>query len=221
MEKTKIYSIYTDEASELKEIFLRSIQDDWNINLKNFGQTNGNGNWGTPEFGQLMRKRIYYIISIIKENWYDVIVWADIDIQFFRKCSKLIEQAIDGMDILFQSENWPEKEVNAGFIVIRCNEKTLSFFETVWQKDLEKLEFFDQSAMNEILKENKIGLRWDILPSQFWARSHHDAPPKDIVLHHANCTNPVIRNGKEIGSIELKLEQYKNIRKYVLSNNLK
>lgn len=219
MKKIKLFSIYTEETIELKDIFLRSIQDDWELNLVYWGKNGENGNWGTQSFGKLIRSKLRFIIDTIEKNWDDIIIISDIDIQFFRKCTKIIEKQIKGYDILFQSENWPEKNINAGFMVIRCNKRSLGFYKAVYDKDIEKLKFFEQSAMNEILQENKQDLRWNILPAQFWAMSHQKKPPIDIVLHHANCTAPTIRNGKRIGSIELKLEQYYMIRKYVLINN--
>lgn len=218
MGKMRLYTIYTKEAIELKNIFLRSIQDDWEVNIINLEEIGEGGNWGTPGFGKLMRKRIGYMIEIIEENLGDIIIWSDIDIQFFRKCSSLIVQSIDKNDIVFQSECWPKKEINAGFIVIRCTQKTLSFFKSVLTFKLEELKFFEQSAMNLLLSENELDLMWDVLPAQFWAMSHSNYPPKDVVLHHANCTSPIMRNGKKIGSMELKLEQYKKVRKYVITN---
>jgi hypothetical protein len=218
MKRLKLYSIYTKEAVELKNIFLRSIQDDWEINICYLSDVDVDGNWGTKEFGKLMRKRIKYIIEIIEKNWSYIVIWSDIDIQFFRGCSSLMMKAIAKNDIVFQSECWPSKEINAGFIVMRCNQKTLLFFKSVLLFNLEKLKYFDQSAMNQILSENSIDIKWDILPPQFWAMSHRTLPPKDIVLHHANCTSPITRDGKTIGSVELKLEQYKEIRKFVIAN---
>lgn len=190
MKKIKLYSIYTEEAYELKDIFLKSIQDDWEINLSFWGKNGEDGNWGTKSFGKLIRRKVEFIVEIIEKNLNNIIIFSDIDIQFFRKCTDIIEQAIEKNDILFQSENWPEKNINAGFIVIRCNQRSLTFFKTVLKKDFEKLRFFEQSAMNEILNDNRININWDVLPAQFWAMSFRTPPPFDIVLHHANCTAP-------------------------------
>ena len=219
MKKLKLYSIYTKETRALKDIFIRSIQDDWELNIGCINEVDVDGNFGTLEFGQLMRKRIEYLTTIIKENWNDIIIWSDIDIQFFRGCSRLLMDTIDEYDLVFQSEHWPSKEINAGFIVIRCNQKTFLFFKSVLQFKLESLKYFDQSAMNQILSKNTLNLKWDILPPQFWAMSHDTLPPKNIVLHHANCTNPIVKDGKKIGSIAQKLEQFKKVRKYVIANS--
>jgi hypothetical protein len=212
----KIYTIYTDEIECLKDIFVKSMKDDWETVFLYWDTIDEKeGDFGTPGFITHMRQRVETVRTIIKKNWGDIIIWSDIDIQFFRKCSKLIEKAMVGKDIVFQSESWPKKEVNGGFIVIRCNEKSLLLYETVLKTDFEKLPYFEQTAMNEILTENKIGIRWGILPRPFWAMSCHYDPPVDIALHHANCTFPRIVKGKTIGSLEQKLSQFKRVRRYV------
>ncbi len=215
MNRMKLYSIYTEESRKLKDIFINTIQDDWEINLVFWGKTGEDGNWGTESFGKLMRRKIEFIIDTVERNWNDIIIFSDIDIQFFRKCNNLIETAMENNDILFQAEHWPEKKINAGFIVTRCNQRTLDFFKSVSDLKLENLEFFEQSAMTEVLNRKAVDLKWDILPSQFWAMSHSNKPPRDIVLHHANCTSPTVRDGKTISSMELKLEQYKTINEYL------
>lgn len=215
--KIKLYSIYTEETVELKDIFMRSLQDDWEVNLVYWGKAGEDGNWGTKSFGKLMRRKIEFLIDNVEKNWGDVIIFSDIDIQFFGECNRLIEVAIQNNDVLFQSEYWPGKNINAGFIVTSCNHRALNFFKSVAGLKLEGLKFFEQSAMNELLKNDSIDLRWDVLPSQFWARSQGDKPPLDIVLHHANCTIPSVKDGKKIGSMDLKLEQYKMVREYLLT----
>ena len=217
MEKIKLYSIYTDETRILRDIFLKSIKDDWEIDISYWGKVGeGEGDTWTPGWYEILEKRISFLIDKIKENWNEIIIWADIDIQFFGKCSRLINKRIIDKDILFLSEHWPKKEINGGFIVMRCNPKTLLFFESVLQSDIENLKYGDQSAMNNILRENIIDIKWDILPRQFWARSHSVNPPIDIVLHHANCTMPLVENDKKIGSMELKIKQLQRIKEYIV-----
>jgi len=215
MKKIKLYSIYTDEAAALKDIFLDTLQDDWELHISHWGKAGQDGDWGTPAFVELVKKKVAYIIETIKENTDDIIIWSDIDIQFFGKCSDTILKSLSGNDIVFQAERWPAKEINAGFMAIRCNEKTLLFFETVLNFEIEKLRFFEQTAINKILKEQTVDLDWDVLPNQIWAPSHGGFPPSDILLHHANCTEPRIINGKRMGSIERKIMQFKGIRKHL------
>jgi len=217
----KIFSIYTDEVEEIKRVFLDSIQDDWEVHIEYFGQAGeGKGDFQSQGWFSILKRKLNFLIGKIEENLGDVIIWSDLDIQFFAECTPLIRQAIAGKDIVFQAERWPKKEeVNVGFAVIRCNERTLALYRTASQLDLEKLPLGDQTAINDILAKNEFDIKWDILPNQFWAMSHYmydnSAPPSDVVLHHANCTVPQAVNGKHIGSIELKLQQLNLVKGYI------
>lgn len=220
MSKTKLYAVYTDEVKGLKDIFQASIKDDWDVELIYFGKAGeGDGDFKSPGWDYIVRKKNEFQIRTIKENWGRVIIWSDIDIQFHAKCSDLINIALSGKDVVYQAEHWSKKEANVGFAAIRCNEKTLELYTSVLQYDLKSLPFSDQSAINDILSKNRIGIEWDVLPNQFYAMSHYmfnkATPPPDVVLHHANCTFPGIIDGKKVGSVELKIQQFELAKKYI------
>jgi hypothetical protein len=211
-----LYSIYTEEEAVLKDIFVKSIKDPWQVNTIYWGRLGGNvQDWGTDAFVKLMRRRIEFLVETIQKEMGHVIIWSDIDIQFFGPCSAAIEKTLKDNDLLFLAEHWPKKEINAGFVVIRCNEKTQAFYEAVLKMDFEKLPYHDQSAVNQLLMQKTIDLKWDILPHQFWAKSHGGPAPKDILVHHANTTFPCVRDGKKISSLELKLEQLAEVKGFV------
>lgn len=213
----KLYAIYTDETKELRDIFINSIQDDWDIDVRHWGKVGeGGGDTCTKGWYDILRRKIEFFVEKIREDFDKTIIMSDIDIQFFGRCTDLINKVMLGNDIVFQAEHWPQREINCGFVVLRCNEKTLRFYESVLQYDLESLPLGDQSAMNDLLKENRLNVKWDVLPGQFWAMSHPCPPPPDIVLHHANCTFPVVEGGRTIGSIELKLKQLEMVRIYLM-----
>lgn len=212
MKRIKIYSFYSDEENAIKDIFLKSLRDDWDLDIRH--QPEG-GEWGTPHFSRLMRKKIDSLIGWIKENWGDIIIWSDIDVQFFSRCKELIMDALANNDIVFLAEHWPKKEINSGFMAMRCNQNTLALFEAVAKADFEKFKFHEQSALNNILNDPTMNIKWEILPEQFWAKSHGGQPPRGIVLHHANCTTAFRKNGRIISSVELKIRQLKRIKRFV------
>lgn len=213
MAKLKVYSVYTDETAVLKDIFLNSVKDDWDISMKYWEPVGNDGDFGSPGFIKLLRHKMEYLIDLIQENSGNIIIWSDVDIQFFNPCNPLINKCMADNDILFQSELWPEKIINSGFMVIRCNASTSKLFEHASKEKMEEMKHVDQTAINNVLKGNCVNIKWDILPQQFWAMSHRTAPPKDIVIHHANCTTPIVRGGKKVGSIQLKLKQMEMVRK--------
>jgi len=222
MRKLKLYSIYTDEMKEVKNIFENSIKDDWDVHIEYWGKGGeGNGDFLSESWRTVVHRKVQFLVAKIKENWGDIIIWSDIDVQFFSKGTHLIQRAIAGKDIVYQAEHWPEKEVNVGFGVIRCNERSLALYNGISSYDIDQLAVADQTAINDMLAKRSVDIKWDVLPNQFWAMSHYlynnTMPPADVVLHHANCTAPQVINSKNIGSVELKMQQFDLIKKYVFS----
>ncbi|MDE2027460.1 MAG: hypothetical protein KGK03_11205 [Candidatus Omnitrophica bacterium] len=212
-----LYAIYTEEVVVLKDNFIKSIKDPWGINIVYWGDMGRVGDWGTGEFAKLLRRKVKFMIETIKMKMGDTIIWSDIDIQFFRPCTQAIEKIMADKDFLFLAEHWPRKEVNVGFIVIRCNPRTLAFYEAVERMDFESMPYLDQSAVNKLLQDRSQEISWDILPYQFWSKSIGGPPPRDILLHHANVTFPGVVNGRPVSSLEQKFEQFDQIRNFIHS----
>ncbi len=214
----KLYAVYSEENAALKDIFVKGLKDPWGIELVYWGRA-GEGeqdlDFGTQGFGRLMRRKIDFTVEMIKKEQGNMVIWSDLDIQFFGPCTTAIEKAIAAKDIVFLAEHWPQKEVNVGFIVLHCNAKTLAFYEAVSAMNFEAMPYYDQSAVNQLLRESSVDLSWDILPYQFWSKSVGGTPPRDILLHHANTTFPAIKEGRRVSSLELKLEQMARIREFV------
>ncbi|MFH2069013.1 MAG: putative nucleotide-diphospho-sugar transferase [Candidatus Omnitrophota bacterium] len=217
----KLYAVYTDGAAILKDDwFLKSLQDDWELNILQVGATEKKyGDFSTPGFKDVVKKKTALILDSIKDNFGDVIIWSDLDIQFFGKCSDTIEYSIKEKDVVFQSERGGGGEVNAGFMAIRCNRKTIEFWQAVLKRvnssEWNQPEVNDQSIINGLLRKKSGDIEYDIFPNCFWAKSHPGKPPRDILLHHANCTAPRLKKGRLTGSMELKIEQLSEIRRLV------
>ena len=217
----KLYAVYTDGAEILRdEWFLKSLQDDWELNILRV-EISGEkyGDFSTPGFKDSVKKKTGLILNSIKDNFGDVIIWSDLDIQFFGKCSDTIEDSIKEKDVVFQSELGGAGEVNVGFMAIRCNQKTLEFWQAVLKRvnspEWNQPAINDQSIINDLLQKESGDIKYDVFPSRFWAKSHPGKPPRDILLHHANCTAPRLKKGRLTGSMELKIEQLSEIRRLV------
>jgi len=187
----KVFGVFSEENKQLKDDwFLETLADDFELNFKNLGSSGGKDAGFSSDFWfSALRQRHEYICQAIRDNWGEIILCADMDIQFFGPCLPIIRASISEKDIVFQSERWPPTgEVNAGFVAIRCNDKTFDFYNRIALMEFEKMPLGDQSAINELLQEKSTNLRWGVFPAQIWARSHGCIPPDDIVVHHANCT---------------------------------
>jgi len=100
----KLFSIYTDQTIVFKDKwFLRTLQDDWELNLVYIKDASkGNSDYLSEEWYYCIKTKIEILIEAIKNNWNDIIIWADIDIQFSRKCTGIIERSIPRKDIVFK-----------------------------------------------------------------------------------------------------------------------
>lgn len=202
--KLKLYGIYTSNMVELKTVFIDSLQDDWELNIIKLKQ---------KKFNNIMKKKIELMIRSIKENMGNIIIWSDLDIRFYGKCDTILKKEIKGNDICFMNEG--SEYINSGFIVIRCNKKTLDFYKRILKMDIKSFEIAEQTATNILLKVNDHNLRWKKLPKEIWAFSNGSVPPENILVHHANCTYMKDGSGNLKNSIEAKIEQLEAVKKYV------
>lgn len=162
--------------------------------------------WQTGVTAKL-RWALEYIDSHPTETTF---ILSDVDIQFFPNFSfvalrELLDQS--GVDVLFQKESRsPDSfEVNTGFYVARS---------TAWVRDLlvRAIELCDrsevkndQTALNELLANESLGVKWGFLPFDYYARSQGFPPSRTILLHHANFS----------GSIPEKIAALRRVRRYV------
>jgi len=212
----KLYVVYDDGSKTLKDKwFLRYIRDEWEINITHIDLPGpAYSSFLTNRWKEIVRRKNETILKSIKDNLGAVIVWTDIDIQFFGECVPAINELIAGNDFLFQSEHGDINEVNIGFMVIRCSDESYNFWKTVMERVA--AGEWDQAAVNDMLRKGTARIRYNILPSKFWATSHHNAPPADIVLHHANDTPARLKGGRLKSSIELKLDDMRGVRRQVM-----
>ncbi len=207
----KIFSFYTNSHRALKDIFISSLRDRYEIIIECIDGVetaekklkDGKHIGGGIEIWLYKTKKV---ISAIRDNFGKNIIFADIDIKFFKRTESSILKHIGEFDILFQSDVFGTKAVNIGFMVIKCNHKTLFFFERVLAK-IENQGIWDQRVVCSMLessqlRENNSGfiaedeLLWNHLPLNFlpW----HMVSSKYILLSFQNLLTLVRLNFKKI-----------------------
>ncbi len=216
MKKIKLI-VASNPESPLIKTFLDSIKDDWDIQLIKQGvPTDINSN----EFHKTIRNQYKQGVDYIRNNPGELLILSDIDIQFFRKATLTILECMGDKDIMWLSQRFPwDGKINAGFIVIRCNEKTLKFFNEVltlgWAKNTG-----DQGCIQKLLEDKFIDnfipdLKYGILPIQFWLKRYSNGiPPKDIIMHHA-VQEAGDAGTKQESRLKLKLDQLTEIKALV------
>ena len=203
MQRTKLFAISSPETADLERIFLGSLKDDWDVEIvrqPSFG--GGNGDFRSESYFNALNFKVRSTLDLICKNLGRTIILSDIDIEFFRKCDAIIRAGLRSHDVLFQSEYWPSNgTINSGFVVIRCNERTLSFWEKVNSYSVKDFPLGDQSIINMLLRDSRCQLSWGMLPNAIYAQSHHFWP-LSIALYHANCTNGTASINRKIRQLE-------------------
>jgi len=148
------------------------------------------------------------IIEAIKENLGEVILFCDVDIQFFKPVKDVLQKAIEGKDIVCQLDD-PGGNLCTGFFVMRCSDKTLKLWEDV--REAAKKEKRDQMAFNRFLRERE-DIKYGTLPRTYfgggtflnkvWKPGKPLYVPLGATMHHANWVH---QNG-------VKIEQLKYVR---------
>lgn len=151
----KLFSLYTHHHKTFRdEWFLPSLKDSFDLNIIEY-QLDEEGKIGNETFKKAMVYKVSTIIDAIKNNINNIIIYSDIDVQFFRSFEKYITENIYNFDLLIQRDS-PYGVFCAGFMVINCNQNTLSLFTRIKTLMLERNTHDDQQILNELLFYNII-----------------------------------------------------------------
>ncbi len=156
----------------------------------------------------------------VEDNMGDIIVCADVDIQFLRNCKKFLSSALGDHDIAFQ-QNKKGGPICSGFFVCRCSLKTHNFFDIV-SKRLKKImhepgggeQYQMQKLLSEKWYENHLSVLklshdriWN--PGANYEELNEIFVPEEIMIHHSNWTE----------GLNNKLEQLEYVKSIVVQRN--
>lgn len=177
MEPIHIY-IHSDAHYEplLNEWFLPTFQDfdepDVTVDVV----------WSNPKlkgYADKIREKNHCILESLRRHRDEIVIWPDVDIQFFRPIIPTIREAIKGNNAVFMRES-NRVSVHCGFKVLRCNHKMEKTWEAIVKAGKPRRE---SSTIRRHLVRNKVRPR--ILPNLFWTVSLGRFNPKQVLLHHA------------------------------------
>lgn len=187
-----LYCCYTEAHAVLfREYFVPSLTNNVIVHALRIDLA-GPGDFLSTEFLDCIRRKIDLIIGSIDSHPGEIIIWSDIDIVLFGDIEqdiRAIFQQRPDLDMAFQREGFHTKDVNSGFIAMRCNASTKRFFEKVKETMLANPEKNEQPVANELLSGDEHLVTWDYLPLVYMARSHGWPPAYGpLKIYHANCT---------------------------------
>ncbi len=189
-EKIALYTFYNSAFENLKDRFLSTIQDDYDIHCMRCDFDTG----GQPidKAVEMFIARGNIINQAISENIGKTIILADIDIQFFGKTEPIVRKAAETNRMTFQKgEPSSNRSKNMGFIALRCDEQVLGFWKDVLE-EIKASERWEEVIVNEMLEKRK-DIEYGLFPDEIWTPLI-PTRPEGIVLHHAICAGVTERD---------------------------
>jgi hypothetical protein len=208
----KIFCCHTPSHNKLYyDDFLPTIPPGFTVQSEVIAMF-GEGHYTSPQFVPCVGKKVDLILQSLRDNAGSVIIWSDVDIQFYRLTPQLAMTELGEGDIAFQAAGVPADEINSGFFICRCNERVIKFFEEVKRRlQNEFAGEIEERVINKLLPTlSERDLSWCQLPRSFYARSNYWPPPRDLVLYHANSTpgtNGLVTKHRQLREVAL-LQRY-------------
>jgi len=190
----KLVAVYTGSHERLvNDWFLPSLQDDYELQLHRC-DVRGTGSFRAPDWTAAVQHKCRRIVEAIRDNPGEVIVYSDVDVQFFAPTRERILDAMYGRDIACQLDA-PNGQACTGFFAVRANEATLALWREV-ERCIPR-EGRDQPAFNRLLRASG-AIRFGYLPLEFfgagtfhrrkWRPGNRLYVPAQPVMFHANWT---------------------------------
>ena len=123
-ERIPIYAVITPSHRVLyEEFFLPSLnQDDFELHALDLEQE-GKGEFLADDFKQCILFKVEQIIASIKRHQQEIIVWSDVDIQFFGLTANKMLAPFKNDKLLFAVQRLARgrNDVCGGFYALKCN----------------------------------------------------------------------------------------------------
>ena len=205
----KLYAVVTPSHRPLYErFFLPSLDTNAFEFLPCLLEQDGAGAFLADDFKSCIRFKLEKVLESIKQNPGAIVVWSDIDMQFFGLQPAHILAYFD-RETDFVAQRWTltSHEICSGFYAIRSSSKMYDFFVEVSDLTRGKAGGADQDAINMALKASPIRLQWRFFGPEFYSRRHGIRIPPNALLHHATCVVPKDHVNQKI-SLLAKLQNF-------------
>lgn len=211
----KWFFFYDRNFRPLRDNMVSSLQDQFEVcedYIEDLKVLKGRAGGGIPTYLYKAQK-IKDALESVAEG--EVVLFTDVDIQFFAPIQAVVEESINDLDLVLQRE-FEDIGVNIGVIAMRNVSSTRAFWSHV-HEEISRTQALDQRVVNNALYSElamlEFGLTWGRFPMKLWASSMAGSGvlPDEMLLHHANFT--IERSTSFDPSV--KLGQMANVRSYV------
>lgn len=185
-------------------IFLPTLRDPWEL-IEIRVEVPGNGDFRSDGFYEAVAVRTRRYVELVRRFAGEIIVFSDVDIQWFQPVQADLLREMEDLDMVFQRDHATKRKVNVGFFALRANARSLDLL--IRTADAAERRLSDQNFVNELVQHDAMPCRFGLLPATYFndALKAGPIPPRDQwKLYHSIFTLP--RGGKN--SVELKLEKH-------------
>jgi len=185
-------------------------------NVRDLGELKPPFGYCTDSWREAIDEQLREVVKWIQDHMGSIFLHTDTDIQFFPRFVQVQHEWQQFMrksrlDMLFMRERthlfqeMREGEVNGGFYIIQCNQRTLAFWSKVLNCELAypKMDgippYTDQYHINKSLcykrgacpQVGEFGVRWSIIPDVhcIWSEPTSDEELLQAAFHHAVNTD--------------------------------
>lgn len=174
--KVIVSAIYTKNYEPMIRLQRYSCQDDYEFDLVFISDEEWNQNRTSEQFaffgGNTIKVRA--LIEKMEQYYGEILIFTDADLIFLQKTKGRILQELGDKDIVFLRERRiaeplfekAQSNINIGFVVMRCNERSLSFWKDVLS-NIQKSKGWDQEIVNLLLMDEDYPLAWSLLSEEF------------------------------------------------------
>jgi len=171
-----VTGIFTESYRAVVEMQIRSCKDNYKFDYRFITDEEWVKAKTSNEFAFLGGNTIktQLVIDKIRQYWGKYILVCDADLVFFKRTEEVLLELIGEQDMIFLKERSDsdmlyEKtplNINIGFVLMKCNEKTLRYWELVQERTRTK-KGWDQEEANLVLQEFPELISWSLLPEVF------------------------------------------------------
>ena len=98
--------------------------------------------------------KVDLILRAIQENWGEIFIYSDVDVQFFASVQEDIEALVRGCDMVIQKNSPWRGDVCPGFFAAVGNKRTEALWQDVRSQLLQQKDKHDQDILNDVLIGN-------------------------------------------------------------------
>lgn len=234
MEKIKLYTHCTPSHEKILQHWLLPTAKEFEVVIGRSPQL-GSGTIGKSGWGYNTKEKAKTMYWAVAENFGQIIVWADCDIQILRPIEKRLIELLGSYDIACQHDGLGS--LCSGFFVTRSNQKTINLFKRIMESNrFNEIETKQSSRKNSlgnpnkptiettdqyVLNQIKDSVNYQLLPcDEFWMvpktyKKNDDSfqIPKSIRIHHACRAIGIKEKWQLLESVRKQFQQQKSQEK--------